>query len=45
MKLFKIQREMAERIRLKLGLSHYALYWISFLEGVVFTLLVLWLLS
>jgi hypothetical protein len=45
MKLFKLHSGLAERLRLKLGWSHYAIYWLSFIKGVAFTLLVLWLIS
>ena len=44
MKVFKWHSELAERLRLKLGWSHYAIYWVSFIKGVAVTCLVYWLL-
>ena len=41
---FKLHSELAERLRIKLGRSHYALYWLSFIKGVAVTCLVLWLM-
>ena len=43
MKVFEWHSEMAERLRLKLGWSHYAIYWVSFIKGVAVTCLVFWL--
>ena len=45
MNLFKLHSDLAERLRLKLGWSHYAIYWVSFIKGVGVTCLVLWLIS
>ena len=39
MNLFKLHSELAERLRLKLGWSHYAIYWVSFIKGVAVTCL------
>jgi len=33
MKVFEWHSELAERLRLKLGWSHYAIYWVSFIKG------------
>ena len=44
MKVFEWHSELAERLRLKLGWSHYAIYWVSFIKGVAVTCLVYWLL-
>ena len=44
MKLFKLHSDLAERLRIKLGWSHYAIYWVSFIKGVAVTCLVLWLM-
>jgi len=33
-KVFEWHSELAERLRLKLGWSHYAIYWVSFIKGV-----------
>jgi len=36
-------KNFTERLRLYLGLSHYSLYWLAFIEGVIVTyLLFLW---
>ncbi len=43
MKVFKWHSELAERLRLKLGWSHYVIYWVSFIKGVAVTCLVFWL--
>ena len=43
MKVFEWHSELAERLRLKLGWSHYAVYWVSFIKGVAVTCLVYWL--
>ena len=37
--LFKLHSDLAERLRLKLGWSHYAIYWVSFIKGVAVTCL------
>jgi hypothetical protein len=44
MNLFKLHSDLAERLRLKLGWSHYAIYWVLFLKGVLVTCIVLWLM-
>ena len=44
MNLFKLHSDLAERLRIKLGWSHYAIYWVSFIKGVAVTCLVLWLM-
>jgi len=33
-KVFEWHSKLAERLRLKLGWSHYAIYWVSFIKGV-----------
>ncbi len=43
MKVLAWHSELAERLRLKLGWSHYAIYWVSFIKGVAVTCLVYWL--
>jgi len=43
MKVLAWHSELAERLRLKLGWSHYAIYWVSFIKGVAVTSLVYWL--
>lgn len=43
MKIFDWHRELAERLRIKLGWPHYAIYWVSFIKGIAVTCLVLWL--
>jgi hypothetical protein len=45
MKVFEWHSELAERLRLKLGWSHYAIYWVSFIKGVAVTSLVCWLVD
>lgn len=44
MNILKWDSKIAERIRLRLGWSHYAMYWLSFIKGVALTSLVIWLL-
>jgi hypothetical protein len=44
MKLFKLHSDLAERLRIKLGWGHYAIYWVSFIKGVAVTCLALWLM-
>ena len=44
MNLLKWHSELAERLRIRLGWSHYAIYWVSFIKGVALTCLVLWLM-
>ena len=44
MKVFEWHSELVERLRLQLGWSHYALYWVPLIKGVVLTCLVSWLL-
>jgi len=43
MKVFEWHSELAERLRLKLGWSHYAIYWVSFIKGISITCLLFWL--
>ena len=43
MKLFQLHSELDEPPRLKLGWSHYAIYWVSFIKGVVVTYSLSWL--
>ena len=43
MKVLEWHSELSERFRLKLGWSHYAIYWVSFIKGVAVTCLVFWL--
>ena len=45
MNIFQWDSKIAERIRLKLGWSHYAMYCVSFFKGVALTCLVIWLMS
>ena len=44
MNILKWDSEISERIRLRLGWSHYAMYWFSFINGIALTCLVLWLM-
>jgi hypothetical protein len=44
MNILKWDSEIAERIRLRLGWSHYAMYWVSFIKGIALICLVLWLM-
>jgi hypothetical protein len=44
MKLFKWHSDIAERMRVALGWSHYAVYWVSFVKGVAVTCLIVWLI-
>ena len=44
MKIINWHDDMAERVRLRLGWSHYAMYWVSFVKGVITTCLVIWLM-
>jgi len=41
MNLFKLHSDLAERLRIKLGWSHYTIYWVSFVKVVSVTCLVL----
>jgi len=43
MKVFEWHSDLAELLRLKLGWSHYAIYWVSFVKGVAVTCLVCWM--
>ena len=45
MNIFQWDSKIAERIRLKLGWSHYAMYCLSFFKGVALTCLAIWLMS
>ena len=38
MNLLKWHSEVSERMRVRLGWSHYAIYWVSFIKGVSETL-------
>ena len=43
MNLLKWDSDIAERIRLRLGWSHYAMYWVSFVKGIALTCVIVWL--
>ena len=46
MNLLKWDSDIAERIRirLRLGWSHYAMYWVSFVKGIALTCVIVWLI-
>jgi ribosomal protein L25 (general stress protein Ctc) len=39
--IIKWHKDLSESVRKKLGMSHYAIYWVSFFKGILFILLVL----
>jgi hypothetical protein len=41
--MLRWHEEFSEKIRIKLNLSHYAVYWISWLEGLL-TAFIVWCL-
>ena len=43
--MLRWHRDFSERIRIKLKLSHYAVYWICWLEGVLTVLLIWWIIT
>ena len=43
--MLRWHRDFSERIRIKLKLSHYAVYWISWLEGVLTVVLIWWIIT
>ena len=45
MELIKWYSNVTERIRLALGWSYYAMYWLGFIKGIVLTCLIVWLMS
>ena len=45
MKLIDLHKRYIEWWQRKLGISDYALLWLVFVKGVVFTLLVVWLIE
>ena len=44
MNILKWDSKIAEHIRLRLGWSHYAMYWVSFIKGIALACLVIWLM-
>ena len=45
MGLLQWHRHTLERLRRRLGLTHYQVAWLAFCKGIVLTLLVLWLMG
>ena len=45
LKLIDLHKRYVEWWQRKLGISDYALMWLVFVKGVVFTLLVVWLIE
>ena len=39
--IIKWHKDLSESVRKRLGMSHYAIYWVSFFKGILFILLVL----
>ena len=41
--MLKWHKEKCEEVRKKFGLTHYQLYWISFIKGVALAILIVWI--
>ena len=43
--MLRWHKDFSERVRIKLNLSHYAVYWVCWFEGALTIILIWWIIT